>query len=117
MRVVFAETAAKLRSKFDQSEEDVREALRIVSRAAEIVKPRERIGVLDDGPDNRILECAVAGAADLVVSGDRHLLDVRRFRRSPVVRLADFLRTFRVDTGTARTRGGQTSRRPSRSKR
>jgi predicted nucleic acid-binding protein len=48
--------------------------------------------VLEDEPDNRILECAVIAEADLIVTGDHHLLDLREFEGIPLVRLADFLR-------------------------
>ena len=34
----------------------------------------------EDEPDNRILECALAARADTVVTGDRHLLKLKRFR-------------------------------------
>jgi predicted nucleic acid-binding protein len=50
--------------------------------------------VLEDQPDNRILECAVAAGADLVVTGDRHLLRLRTFRGIPIVRLRDLIRSF-----------------------
>lgn len=91
---ILTETAGKLRERFGQSDADVRAALKLVSRFAEIVKPATRLRVLADDPDNRILECAVEGQADLVVSGDRHLLRLRRFQGVPIGRLADFLRMF-----------------------
>ena len=56
---ILAEVAQTLRGKFGQSEEDITEALRMISRAAEIVKPSAALQVLSDVPDNRILECAV----------------------------------------------------------
>jgi predicted nucleic acid-binding protein len=46
---------------------------------------------LKDEADNRILECAVAGNADFIVSGDRHLLSLKEFRDIPIVRAAEFL--------------------------
>ena len=91
---ILTETARKLRAKFGQSEADVRSALQLVSRVAEIVKPKMRVTVLTDEPDNRILECALQGEADVIVSGDRHLLRLRRFQGIPMSRLADFVRMF-----------------------
>jgi hypothetical protein len=35
------------------------------------VKPRRRLPVVKDDPDNRILECALAGRAEAIVTGDR----------------------------------------------
>jgi putative PIN family toxin of toxin-antitoxin system len=91
---ILTETAQKLREKFAQSEADIRAALKLVSRVAEVLKPTTRVHLLSDNPDNRILECALAACADLIVSGDRHLRQLRKFHGIPIVHLADFLRLF-----------------------
>ena len=91
---ILTETANKLREKFDQSEDDIKLALRLISRAAKVLQPAARLKVLSDGPDNRILECAVEAGADIIVTGDRHLLKLKKFQEIPVVRLVDFLRMF-----------------------
>ena len=91
---ILTETAGRLREKFGQGEEDIKEALRQMSRAGRVVKPSRTVAAVDDEADNRILECAVEARADLVVTGDRHLLKLKRFEGIPIVRLADFLRLF-----------------------
>jgi putative PIN family toxin of toxin-antitoxin system len=91
---ILTETAQKLRAKFDQDGQDIRKVLRLISRIADVLKPGVRLKVLKDAPDNRILECAVEGRADLIVTGDRHLLKLRKFDGIVIVRLADFMRMF-----------------------
>ena len=91
---ILTETAGVLRRKFDQDEDDIKQALRQISRAAVVSKPVAKLRVVDDEADNRILECAFEGRVDLVVTGDRHLLKLRRFEGIPIVRLSDFLRLF-----------------------
>ena len=91
---ILTETARVLRRKFDQDGDDIKHALRQISRAAVVSKPVSKLRVVEDDADNRILECALEGRADLVVTGDRHLLKLRRFEGIPIVRLADFLRLF-----------------------
>lgn len=71
----------------------------MISRVAKVWKPAARLAVLRDAPDNRILECAVEAGADLVVTGDRHLLSLRKFQGIPIIRLADFTRLFPDDPG------------------
>jgi predicted nucleic acid-binding protein len=66
----------------------------MIGRAAQILRPARKVAVLEDVSDNRILECAVAAQADLVVTGDHHLLALKEFEGIPIVRLADFLRMF-----------------------
>lgn len=88
---ILAELASILRGKFAWDDEDVREALTVVGRHADLVKPGLRLRVLEDDADNRILECAVEGHADLIVSGDHHLLGLKEYGGIPIVRVSEFL--------------------------
>ncbi len=44
-----------------------------------------------DEPDNRVLEAAVAGKADYIVSGDKHLLDLDQFEGVKIRKAAQLL--------------------------
>lgn len=71
--------------------------LKTLAKAAEIVIPRLTLEVIrEDPPDNRILECAVEGRANLIVSGDRHLRRLQVYQGIPIVRPIDFLRTLGI---------------------
>ena len=65
-----------------------------LTEAAELVFPVERAsGATPDPDDEMILECAVAGEADFIVSGDKkHLLVLRQYQGIPIVSPAEFLR-------------------------
>ena len=91
---ILTETAGVLRRKFDQDEDDIKQALRQISRSAVVSRPTSKLRVVGDEADYRILECALDNRVDLVVTGDRHLLKLRRFEGIPSVRLADFVRLF-----------------------
>src|SRR6185312_4286691 len=91
---ILTETARVLREKFDQSEQDITAALKMIGRVATIVRPVRKVTILNDVPDNRILECAVTADADLIVTGDSHLIKLKEFEGIPIARLADFLRTI-----------------------
>jgi uncharacterized protein len=47
-----------------------------------------------DPTDNRILECAVAADAAVIVSGDTHLLALGSFRGIQIQRVGEFLAAF-----------------------
>ncbi len=66
--------------------------LQILAMRAEIVLPAP-LGesVCVDPDDDKFLECAVASAAPFVVSGDKHLLNVREYRGVRVVRPREFV--------------------------
>ena len=69
--------------------------LKLVAKVAEIVSPATNLRVIAEDPaDDRILECALAGGADLIVSGDRHLRKLKSFRSIGIVQPSDFLRTL-----------------------
>ena len=89
---ILTELASKLRDKFEWSEDRIRAALKAISRTAHVVKTRAHLAVVRDATDNRILECAEEVDADLIVTGDPHLLKLRRFGRAGIVRVSTFLR-------------------------
>jgi len=91
---ILTETASVLRAKFHQVEEDVTAALKLIGKVATILRPSMRIMVVEDIPDNRILECALEAKANLIITGDHHLLRLKRFQDLVIVRVADFLRLF-----------------------
>jgi uncharacterized protein len=47
--------------------------------------------IKEDPDDNRVLECAEAGGADYIVSGDRHLLRLKVHSRIPILTARQFL--------------------------
>jgi len=55
------------------------------------VKPQRRLSVVEDEPDNRILECAVTGQADAIVTGDKALLALRAYGGVRVLSLREYL--------------------------
>ena len=60
-----------------------------------MVAPRTALKfVALDPDDDRILECAVDGAADMIVSNDHHLLDLKSYVKIPIVAARDFRRTL-----------------------
>src|SRR5271157_3074877 len=64
-------------------------------QATDIVAHLKLVAVIAEDPtDDRILECALAGRADLVVSGDRHLRKLKTFRNIGIVQPSDFLRAL-----------------------
>lgn len=72
--------------------EDLVAFLVLLLRRATLVEPAKRLTVIEeDPPDNRVLEAAVAGGCDLIVSGDRHLLDLGAFEGIDVVRAPEAL--------------------------
>ena len=89
---ILAELSSVLTSKFSCDDEDIREALMAIGRIGVFVKPAHRLRILADDADNRVLECALEGDPDFIISGDHHLLDLGEFRGIPILRASDFLK-------------------------
>ena len=60
--------------------EDRKELLIFLENFAKFVTPKEEVSVCRDPYDNVIIECAVAGNADFIVTGDKDLLIHKSFR-------------------------------------
>ena len=74
------------------SEEEIAEYLGLLAQIADLVEPGFRLSVVEEDPsDNRFLECALAGEADYVVSGDRHLKALGSFEGIPILPPQEFL--------------------------
>jgi uncharacterized protein len=69
----------------------LREGVARMLAAAELVAIAERIAACRDPTDDKFLELAVNGHADLIVTGDRDLLALNPFRQIPIVMPAAFV--------------------------
>jgi putative PIN family toxin of toxin-antitoxin system len=85
------ETLGVLGRKFSRDKEELARVALFLSELAEHVAPRRRLTVLGDEPDNRILECAVAGRADVIVTGDRAMLRLGSYAGIEIISLRAFL--------------------------
>ena len=92
---IISELAGVLKSNFGWEEANIIHRLKTLTKAAEIVKPNITLRVVAGDPDDdRIVECAVAGRADLIVSGDRHLRRLKSYQGIGIITAADLKRTL-----------------------
>lgn len=90
---IIQEIGRVLRKKFVLNDLEIKAALGFITKRALIVKSDITLNVIKhDPPDNRILECALASKAHLIVSGDSDLLRLKMFEGIPIIRPVDFLR-------------------------
>ena len=78
--------------KFEWSPKRARQARTLLRAFARTIVPKEKLAVVStDETDNRILEAAVAAEAQLLVTGDNHLLAPGKFRGIAIVSPRQFL--------------------------
>ena len=91
---ILTETAQKLEKKFGWQQDKIVSLLKAIAKVAIAIKTEPHLHHLTDEPDNRVLECAEAVGADFIVTGDKHLLFLKRFQNTNVIELSDFLKKF-----------------------
>jgi uncharacterized protein len=78
--------------KFGWPIEDARETRLEIEGFSNLVNPTEKLSVVaDDADDDKIVECAAAARSDYLITGDRHLLKIKSYRGTQIVRAAEFL--------------------------
>lgn len=82
---ILTELRNKVGEKLPQELPYANQLVTYIQITGEIVTPEIRINVLKDQPDNRILECAQACQADLIVSFDKHLLDLKKYGGTAII--------------------------------
>jgi putative PIN family toxin of toxin-antitoxin system len=86
----------RLRAKYGLTTEEVATVLSLILLRGEPIVPARRIDICRDPTDNMVLEAAVAGQADAIVSGDKDLLKLDPFEGIPVLSPAAFLRMLHL---------------------
>ncbi len=89
---LLAEFGRVLAEKFGWEASVAEEAVAQVLRIGVLVRPGETVAeIAADPADDRVLEAAAEAKADVIVSGDRHLLRLTTWRGVRVESAADFL--------------------------
>ncbi len=71
---------------FNLTKNEFAKVRRQVRTRSLVVRPLLSLSVLADEPDNRVLECAVAGRADAIVSGDAVMRRLSEFQGIRIIR-------------------------------
>jgi len=83
---MLAELSEKLRKKFVFSENRIHAVITDIRRYAERVEIPGTLRVISADPDDdKFIECALVGSAELVVSSDPHLLDLGAYQNIQII--------------------------------
>jgi len=88
---ILTELARKLDEKFGWEKHTIEQLIMAIGNLATIFKTSPRLKVVSDDPDNRVLECALEAGAELIVTGDKHLLKLIKYQHAEIIRLSTFL--------------------------
>lgn len=93
----------RIRRKYAISDQDVAGLLTLLEQDALLVPGEAQVAgdVPQDPADEAVLACAVDAGADLIVSGDRHLLDLESYQGIPILAARAFLGWLAEQEGAA----------------
>ena len=78
--------------KFQYSRQISHSIRNALEEVADLITPQKTVKAIKNDPDdNRILECALAAGADIIISGNRHLLELKQYRGINIITPSDFL--------------------------
>lgn len=82
------------RKDFELSQQQIDRIITFIEMEGELVVSDETIDACRDPKDNPVLECAVAGKVDFIVTGDKDLLALKSFRKICILTPHEFLKHF-----------------------
>lgn len=87
----------KFNKVFQRFNEDPRDLITAVAAQAVVLeaKPLSAPVILEDPADDHVLACALTAGADVILSGDDHLLKLARIGRIPIQTAATYLKKHR----------------------
>lgn len=92
-REILDELLLVMATKFSRNKEELSRVALLLDEIAEWIKPDFKVSVLKDEPDNRVLECAFAGRADFIVTGDKEMLELRQYKNTKIIPLKTYLKS------------------------
>ncbi len=83
----------KFSKRLEDKEYTVEKAVAKVALISTLIEPTYKINVIKEDPDdNRVLECAVSAKADVIISGNAHLLNLAKYKGINIISANNFIK-------------------------
>ncbi|MDE2589521.1 MAG: putative toxin-antitoxin system toxin component, PIN family, partial [Patescibacteria group bacterium] len=89
--ILLAEFDDVVSKKFPSLSRELDQIHRKFKKNISIVNPEIEVHILQDEPDNRVLEAAVEGNCKYIITGDKGLLEINKFKKISIVTPIEFL--------------------------
>jgi len=92
---ILLEISQKLKQKFKWSQNQIFTVIKTLIKSTKAVQPKIKIRVVKmDKSDDKIIEAAVTGRVNYIVSGDQHLLKIKQYQKIKIVAPTEFLSIY-----------------------
>jgi uncharacterized protein len=89
--ILIAELLEILTKKFQFIPAKIALVQELIKENFTLVHPTKAIHVVRDNDDNRVLEAAIEGNCNYIITGDKDLLDLRTFKNISILKPEEFL--------------------------
>jgi putative PIN family toxin of toxin-antitoxin system len=91
---ILRELEGTLKKDFGWDKDQIKYTVEKIKANTILVYPKKKVSVIKEkDDDNRILECAIEGGVQYLISGDRrHLLPLKEYQRTKILSPAEFLK-------------------------
>lgn len=84
----------RIRKKYRLTEKQIKTIIKVIAKHAHKVYPSKTPQLIKKDPDdNQILAIAKEGKVNFIISGDKHLLAIRKFKNIPIITAKEFLKS------------------------
>jgi len=90
------EVIGVLSEKFFLSQDRLDKIEKILRRDFLYVLPTKRFNIVRDPDDNKIIETAIEGECEYIITGDKDLLVLKKYERVKIITAREFLSKFKV---------------------
>lgn len=85
-----------LKRDFDAPDEKIEEAVLSINSYAKIIELKNIPKIIKEDPfDDHILACAVNSGADYIITRDNHLLNLKEYHGTKILKPTEFLKLFK----------------------
>lgn len=92
---ILLEIAEKLKNKFHWDKEQIVVTIKSIAKLGEVITVKKKLKVVKkDESDNKIIEAAVSAKADFIVTGDKHLLEIKKYQNTRIITPTHFLSVY-----------------------
>lgn len=81
----------KSKVKYNLPEAKVQEIIELIRMHSVLAYPKKKISIAKDPKGNKFIECALEANADYLISGDKHLLILKKYKKIRIVTPGKFL--------------------------
>ncbi len=91
---IFKELEETLKKDFSWDRDQIKHTIEKIKAETFLIQPKNKVSVIkENDDDNRILECAIEGRVQFLISGDRkHLLPLEEYQGIKILSPAEFLK-------------------------